>query len=173
MTRVSCPVVRLPTLRVMTSVTPNVTPTVTSRARRSPLAACIIAGVLLPATGWAQNSAVVATATVVASPLAVASVSRTAVPGELSVAIDGCGSGAVTVDSRGDTGTARSARIPVPRSPGCARRNVSVQLPLGDTGVREFLVSLEQGDSLLSPSFAQFVVPASTAIAPPRGSLVY
>ncbi len=158
----------------MTSVTPNVFPTVTSRVRRFPIAAaCFLAGVLLPATGRAQNSTIVATATVVASPLSVSSVSRTAVPGELSLAIDGCGSGAVTVDARGDLGSARTNRILIPRSPSCSRRNVSVQLPLGDASVREFLVSLEQGDRLLSPSFAQFVVPASTAIAPPRGSLVY
>lgn len=148
MPRGSCLGLSLPTLSVMLSY-------------RVPMLFSAALSVLLPATARAQNAAVAATATVQPLSLAVVNVARTAVPGELLVRVAGCGAGAVTVDARTATGMIRRTRLPLPATATCTTRDVRVQLSEPATTAFEYLVSLEQSDKLPSPSFSQFVVPAS------------
>lgn len=129
---------------------------------------------LSPVRAVAQNGSILATASVLARPLSLVDVSRTAVPGELLLRIEGCGSGAITVDSR-DVGGAsrRTARLTLRAADGCGVRSVAVQLALPSTATEAFLFSLEQSHALLSPSFAQFVVPAAVAMTGSRSTLGY
>jgi hypothetical protein len=129
---------------------------------------------LLPATAAAQQSTIVATATVRARPLSLLDVSRTALPGELRVRIAGCGAGALTVDARSLGGALlRTARLTIAASTECGTRSLTVLLPNPASSASEFLVSLEQSDAMLSPSFSQFVVPAAVVATGLRGALSY
>jgi hypothetical protein len=129
---------------------------------------------LLPGTAAAQQSTIVASATVRARPLSLLDVSRTTLPGELRVRIAGCGTGALTVDARGLRGALlRTARHTITASAACGTRSHTVQLPDPASSATEFLVSLEQSDAMLSPSFSQFVVPAAAVASGLRGALGY
>ena len=160
MSRHSCPDISLPTLKVMPSF-------------RVPLLSGAIALLWLPTAARAQNGSTAVTARVQALPLSVVDVTRTAVPGELVVRVAGCGAGAMTVDARTASGTIRTARLPLPATGGCTTRDVRIHLSEPSTTASEFLVSLEQSDRLLAPSFSQFVVPASVARHGSRSSLAY
>jgi hypothetical protein len=128
---------------------------------------------MVPAIAQAQAGSIIATARVLPRPLSLVDASRTAVPGELRVRVDGCASGALTVDARGDRSVVRTARVVLEASTGCAIRTLSIQLTRAPADTRDFLVSLEQSDAMLSPSFAQFIVPASAALGTTRAALAY
>ncbi len=136
-----------------------------------PLASAALCA-LLPATAQAQNSSVTASATVLPRPLVLVGVARTSVPGELRIRIDGCGNGALTVDSRKVNTTLRTARVVLAATGVCGARDVTLQLTAG-ANTLDFLVSLEQSDALVSPSFAQIVIPAAQAFAGARSTLGY
>lgn len=148
MTRHSCLGVSLPTLRVMPSC-------------RLPVLYSAVLLLWVPATARAQNGVIAATATVQALPLSLIGVTRTTVPGELRLRIQGCGAGAITVDARTAAGTVRTLRLPLLATNACAPRDITIQLSEASGTTSEYLVSVDQSNSLLSPSFAQFVVPAS------------
>ncbi len=133
-----------------------------------------VASLLSAGKAVAQNGSIQATATVLGRPLSLLDVSRTAVPGELRMRIDGCGAGAITVDSR-DAGGAlrRNTRLALPASAGCGVRSVAVQLSVPTNATEAFLVSLEQSSGMVSPSFAQFVVPAAVAFTGIGSTLGY
>ncbi len=160
MPRHSCPGLSLPTLSVMPSF-------------RVPMLFSAALLVCLPTTARAQNASVAATATVQPLALAVLNVSRTSVPGELLVRVAGCGAGAVTVDVRTATGMIRRTRLPLTATTTCMPRQVRLQLSEPATAAIEYLVSLEQSDKLPSPSFSQFVVPASLVRYGAAASLSY
>lgn len=148
MLRNSCLRVSLPTLSVM------------PRFRLS-LGCSAVLLLWVPATARAQHGVIAATATVQARPLSLIGVTRTSVPGELRLRIAGCGAGAISIDARTAAGTVRTGHVPLPATGACAPRDITVQLSAPSTTASEYLVSLDQSDTLLSPSFAQFVVPAS------------
>ncbi len=116
------------------------------------LAACA------PVAASAQSGTIVATATVLSRPLSIRDASRTAVPGELRVRVEGCTRGALTVDARTATGSIRTATHLIDGGGHCGLRTIAVQLTAAVPGTLEYLVSLEQTDALQAPSFAQFVV---------------
>lgn len=160
MRRISGDVARLPTLPVMPRLHP--VPWLVSAALCT-----------LPlATAQAQSSSIMTSATVLPRPLVLVGVSRTAVPGELRVRIDGCGNGALTVDTRSASTTLRTSRVQLSAHDTCGARDVTVQLTAA-ANTLDFLVSLEQSDTLVSPSFAQIVIPAARAIAGARSTLGY
>jgi hypothetical protein len=115
-----------------------------------------------PAQAQSGVGTVVASATVLARPLTLLAMSWTAVPGELRIQLDGCGSGALTVDTHSASATTRTSRLTFDATPGCGSRAVSVQLPRSSDGALEYVVTLQQTDALLSPAFAQFTLAAST-----------
>lgn len=160
MPRHSCLGISLPTLKVMLSL-------------RVPLLSSAVVLLWSPPRAHAQNGSVGVTAMVQALPLAVVAVERTAVPGQLLVRVAGCGAGAITVDARTASGTIRTARLPLPATGGCQTRDVTIQLSEPSMAASEFLVSLDQSDKLLAPSFSQFVVPASVVRHGSRSSLAY
>lgn len=129
---------------------------------------------LSAATATAQNGSILASARVLPRPLSLMDVARSAVPGELQLRIEGCGSGAVTVDSRLSGGTVRrDLRLALPATSACGPRTVAVRLVPPSAAVTDFVVSLEQSDAMLSPSFAQFVVPATRVASNLRSTLGY
>ena len=115
-----------------------------------------------PAQAQSAVGSVVASATVLARPLTLLAMSWTAVPGELRIQLDGCGSGALTVDTHSASSTTRSSRHTLDSTLDCGSRAVSVQLPRSIEGALEYIVTLQQSDALLSPAFAQFTLAAST-----------
>ncbi|MDZ7631887.1 MAG: hypothetical protein U5K74_11235 [Gemmatimonadaceae bacterium] len=129
----------------------------------------------MPAVAAAQNGSIVASATVRPRPLTLLGVARTATPGELRLRIDGCGSGSISVDSRMAGGaTVRTVQVPLTAASGCGERSVTLSLAQhGGVGPGTFVVSLAQADAMLSPSFAQFVVPAASLESGPRTNLGY
>jgi len=140
---------------------------------RVPMLSSAVVLLWLPTTALAQNGSVAVTAMVQSLPLSVVDVTRTAVPGELLVRVAGCGAGAMTVDARTASGTIRTARLALPATGACPTRDIRVQLSEPSMTAIEFLVSLDQSDRLLAPSFSQFVVPASVARHGSRSSLAY
>ena len=142
---------------------------------RSSLSLCAVSCLLLtmamPEATHAQNASITVSATVQPRPLMVVDAALTAVPGELRVRVDGCGSGALSVDVRTAESTHRSARAVLERTSVCDTRTVMLQLPTAVTGAQAFVVTLEQSQSLISPAFAQFVVPAS--LVSTRTSVAY
>lgn len=161
MPRDSCTTQRLPTLRGMPSL----------RQTRWLVSAALCA--MVPALAHAQDAVITATARVLPRPLSLVDVSRTAVPGELRVRVDGCASGALTVDTRRDHVVVRTARVVLDASAGCGIRTLSVQLAAATLDTRDYLVSLEQSDAMLSPSFAQVTVPAHSTPGATRTSVGY
>jgi hypothetical protein len=129
-------------------------------SQRPLLLSALIAAVL-PVAAGAQNSSITVSASVQPRPLTLIDASLTANPGELRIHVDGCGSGALTVDVRSATGAQRASRAALDATATCMRRSVLLKLPAGIAGVEAFVVTLVQSQSLLSPAFAQFVVPAS------------
>jgi hypothetical protein len=127
---------------------------------------------LLPAALLAQNASIAVSATVRARPLTLLSAARTTVPGELLVKFDGCGGGAIAVDTHTATATRRTSRVVLAATTNCTARTVALQLPSDAAGTVSWVVTLEQSDTLLSPAFAQFVVPA-TATAATRDAIAY
>jgi hypothetical protein len=150
---------RLPTLRVM------------PRSRRSLLVPCLLLGMMAPRTVLAQNASVMATATVLARPLTILGLALTAVPGELQVRLDGCGTGALTVDARLQGDPVRTSRTTVSATPACGPRSQVVALPIALTTAVEYIVTLEQSNALLSPSFSQVTLAARATT--PRTTLGY
>lgn len=138
------------------------------------LVALTLLTVATPRLTQAQNSAgsVAISATVMARPLTLLAMAWTPVPGELRIQLDGCGSGALTVDARSAGTSTRTSRLPLDATTGCGSRSVTVQLPLGIQGAQEYVVTLQQSDALLSPAFAQFTLPAS-AVAGARTTVGY
>ena len=134
-----------------------------TRIRRTSVVLCAIAAVATPVVVRAQNASIAVSATVQSRPLTLLGAFRTDVPGELVVRLDGCGNGAIAVDERTATATRRSSRVVLDASASCTARSVTLHLPTAAIGASSFLVTLEQSDALLSPSFAQFVVPATNA----------
>lgn len=161
MPRDSCTIQRLPTLRGMPS------------HRRTRMLVSAAVCMMVPAIAQAQAGSIIATARVLPRPLSLVDASRTAVPGELRVRVDGCASGALTVDARGARAVVRTTRVVLDASSGCGIRTLSIQLATAPADTREYLVSLEQSDAMLSPSFAQFIVPASATLGTARSSLAY
>ena len=133
------------------------------RNRATSRVLCAAVALLAPAVVRAQNSSIAISATVQARPLTLLGAFRTAVQGELLVRLDGCGNGAIAVDERTATVTRRSSRVVLNASANCTTRMVTLHLPSAAPSVSSFLVTLEQSDALISPSFAQFVVPATNA----------
>jgi hypothetical protein len=131
--------------------------------RQLPLVASIVLSCALPQSVAAQNTGIVASATILARPLSVAGLAWTAVPGELRISVDGCGSGALTVDAQSATGTTRVTRLVLASTADCRRRNVALQLPVGTaSGPQPYLVTLEHADVRTAPGFVQFSVIASS-----------
>jgi hypothetical protein len=116
---------------------------------------------LLPGVALGQNAGIVATATVQPRPLTLRGVALTAVPGELRVRLDGCGSGALAVDVRTVTGTRQTSRAILAATPQCSTRDVTLQLPTNVAGAQAWVVTLQQSDALISPSFAQLILPVT------------
>lgn len=135
---------------------------------RSPLvpciASCFVLAVATPEETRAQNASIMVSATVQPRPLMLIDAGWTAVPGELRVRVDGCGPGALSVDLRTAASVRRMSRSVLESTNGCAMRTVMLQLPTASAGALDFVVTLEQSQSLLSPAFAQFVVPAGTLV---------
>ena len=125
----------------------------------------------VPAAAQGQNASIAATATVQARPLTLLGAALTSVRGELRVRVDGCGSGALAVDVRTGDGTHRASRSVVHGTSACATREVTLQLPTDAPGALAYIVTLEQSHALMSPAFAQFVVPLSAL--GPRTTLGY
>lgn len=121
-------------------------------------------GSSLPLTARAQEASIFVTATVQARPLTLVDAALTAVPGELRVRFDGCGSGALTMDVRTTEGTQRRSRAVIEPSTTCTARSVVLRLPANLTGAGAVVVTLEQSQAMISPAFAQFVVPASALV---------
>ena len=138
--------------------------------RRTVFMLCVVGTVLTPAATRAQNSSIAVTATVLPRPLTLQGAMRTGVPGELLVGLAGCGTGAITIDARNATATRRASRLVLDGSSGCAARAVTVRLP-SDPDAVSYLVTLQQSNALISPVFAQILIPA--AASGPRASLAY
>ena len=134
------------------------------------LALCVTGSLLTSPVVQAQNASIAATATVLARPLTMYGAMRSSIAGELLVRLDGCGTGAITIDAQSGTGTRRASRMVLDTRSGCHARTVSLPLPAG-RGAVSYLVTLEQTNALISPVFAQVVVPA--AGVGPRTSLAY
>jgi hypothetical protein len=141
------------------------------RFRRSLLVPCLLFGMAAPRTVLAQNASVMATATVLARPLTILGLALTAVPGELQVRLDGCGTGALTVDARTQGDPVRTSRAAVTATPACGPRTQMVNLPIALTTAVEYIVTLEQSNALLSPSFSQVTLAARATS--PRTTLAY
>ncbi len=139
--------------------------------RHLSLSACAAALLwCVPATASAQSGSISVSATVLPRPLSIVDVSRTAIPGELRVRIDGCARGVLTVNARSATASVRTARHEIGAGGSCGMRTVAIQLTAASPGTIDYLVSLEQTDALLAPSFAQFIVSARDA---GRGALAF
>jgi hypothetical protein len=163
MTRVSCHAPRLPTLCGM--------PRVLLSVCQPAFAVCAAALVwCTPTAAIAQSGSIIATATVLPRPLSILEISRTAIPGEFRVRIDGCAHGALTVDARSATASVRTARHVIEAGGNCGVRTVAIRLTAAAQGTIDYLVSLEQSDAWQAPSFAQFIVSAREAS---RSSLAY
>lgn len=153
---------RLPTLGVM-------------RPPRYPL---LVASTLLivaaPRAMRAQSNTagVMASAVVLSRPLSLRTMAWTGVPGELRIQLDGCGSGALTVDARAGASLTRFSRLPLDASGGCGPRAVTVHLPLRTPDAEEYIVTLQHFDALHSAAFAQFALPA-TAVTRTRTTVGY
>jgi hypothetical protein len=124
---------------------------------------CGITAIAMPGTMRAQNASIVVGATVQMRPLTLLAASRTSVPDELVIRLDGCGRGEIAVDARTATATRRTSRVVLEATASCAARIVMLHLPAGARDTLHYVVTLEQSDALLSPAFAQFVVPATVA----------
>jgi hypothetical protein len=131
---------------------------------------CLVGAVLSPASAEAQNSTIAVTATVLPRPLMLQGALRTGVPGELLIQLDGCGAGAITVDTRNSTTTRRASRMVLNPGAACTARTVTVKLP-ASVDALSYLVTLERSDALISPVFAQIVIPV--AAVGPRASTAY
>jgi hypothetical protein len=131
---------------------------------------CVAGAILSPAVSAAQNSSIAVTATVLPRPLTLQGATRSGAPGELLVQLDGCGVGAITIDARNATTTRRASRKVLDASTGCTARTVTVKLP-ADADAVSYVVTLERSDAVISPVFAQIVIPA--AAAGPRASVAY
>lgn len=142
-------------------------PTITRSSLPLCVVSCIVLAVALPAAARAQNTTIPVSATVQPRPLMLVDAALTAVPGELRVRVDGCGSGALSVDVRTADATRRTSRAVLGSTSICTTRTVLVRLPTTVTGAQAFVVTLEQSQSLISPAFAQFVVPASSVATRP------
>ena len=140
-------------------------------SNRTTLVMGAVIAIAVPGTARAQNASIGVRATVQARPLSVMDAVRTSVPGELVVRVEGCGSGALAVDARTAARTIRTSRVVLDAGAGCGARHVLLHLPTQTRGVLAYVVTLEQSDALMSPSFAQFVLPA--AGAGPRTTLAY
>ena len=141
--------------------------------RQLPLAASIVLSGALPHCLVAQHAGIIASATILARPLTVAGLAWTAVPGELRISVDGCGSGALTVDAQTAIGTTRVTRVVVASTDECRQRTVALQLPVDAlSGQQPYLVTLEHADVRTAPGFVQFRVFASTQPTG-RTTLVY
>lgn len=126
------------------------------------IASCFVLTIAMPEATHAQDASIAVSATVQPRPLLLIDVAWTAVPGELRVRVDGCGPGALSVDLRTAESVRRTSRSVLESTSLCAMRTVLLQLPSAVSGALEFVVTLEQTQSLISPAFTQFVVPAST-----------
>ena len=126
------------------------------------IASCFVLTIAMPEATHAQDASIAVTATVQPRPLLLIDVAWTAVPGELRVRVDGCGPGALSVDLRTAESVRRTSRSVLESTSLCAMRTVLLQLPSAVSGALDFVVTLEQTQSLISPAFTQFVVPAST-----------
>lgn len=135
---------------------------------RASFVLCGVIAITVPGLTQAQNASISVGATVRARPLTLLAAARTSAPDELAVRLDGCGRGAIAVDARTATATKRTSRNVLDASTDCAARTVTLHLP---TGAREYVVTLEQSDALISPAFAQFVVLA--AVAGSRATVAY
>ena len=153
---------RLPTLSAMPSF----------RRLLPATAALLLVAVPRATQAQSASSTVMASATVLARPLTLLAMAWTAVPGELRIQLDGCGSGALTVDAHSASTTTRTSRLALDATTGCGMRAVTVQLPRSIQGAQEYVVTLQQSDALLSPAFAQFTLPAS-AVRATRASVGY
>ena len=129
---------------------------------RASFVLCGVIAITVPGMTQAQNASISVGATVRARPLTLLAAARTSAPDELAVRLYGCGRGAIAVDARTATATKRTSRIVLDASTDCAARTVTLYLP---SGAREYVVTLEQSDALISPAFAQFVVPAAVAVS--------
>ena len=132
---------------------------------------CAVVALMAPSMVRAQNASISISATVQARPLTLLSAFRTAVPGDLALRLDGCGNGAIVVDERTANATRRASRVVIDASASCAARIVTLHLPTAPAAGSSLLVTLSQSDALISPSFAQFIVPATNAGT--RASLAY
>lgn len=146
-------------------------PTITRSSLPLCAVSCIVLAVATPAAARAQNATIPVSATVLPRPLMLVDAALTAVPGELRVRVDGCGSGALSVDVRTAESTRRSSRAVLESTSICSMRTVTLQLPMAVTGAQAFVVTLEQSQSLISPAFAQFVLPATSVAT--RASVAY
>lgn len=146
-------------------------PTITRSSLPLCAVSCIVLAVATPAAARAQNATIPVNATVLPRPLMLVDAALTAVPGELRVRVDGCGSGALSVDVRTAESTRRSSRAVLESTSICSMRTVTLQLPMAVTGAQAFVVTLEQSQSLISPAFAQFVLPATSVAT--RASVAY
>ncbi len=139
--------------------------------RLLPVAAALLAAGAPRATqAQSASGSAMASATVLVRPLTMLALSWTAA-GELRIQLDGCGTGAITVDARLAGATTRAARLPVEAGTECGLRVVIVPLPQRGLDAQEYIVTLQQSDGLLSPAFAQVTLPASAVAV--RASLAY
>ena len=138
-------------------------------------AGLLLVGIATPCASHAQDGSVAATATVIGRPLTLSTVTATASPALLRVRLDGCGSGAISVEARGADGqAARLSRVQVEASATCAARDILLPLLRGaDAGVTQFEVSLSHSNVLVSPAFQQFVVTTAAAGAGAGHTLIY
>ena len=124
---------------------------------------CGVIAITVPGLTQAQNASISIGATVRARPLTLLAAARTSAPDELAVRLDGCGRGAIAVDARTATATKRTSRIVLDANTDCAARTVTLHLPIGTRDALDYVITLQQSEALISPAFAQFVVPAAVA----------
>ena len=127
-------------------------------ARRIAGAAALTLG--LPLGAHAQESSVVASATVVGRPLTIRQVAGTVSGLVLRVQLEGCGGGALTIDARhSDLRERRVANQTVTPGVDCRFRDFLLPLGADSADVTEYVVSLSQPNALLAPAVSQIVVP--------------
>lgn len=139
------------------------------------IAASLLAAGLTPTVAHSQQASVLATASVVSQPLTLRTVASIASGPALQIGIEGCGTGTLTVDGRRADGTlVRVSRRDVSSNGDCGRRDLRLPLVHGDGAqILRFEVQLTQGDALLAPSVAQFVVNAAATRTGSRTALMY
>jgi hypothetical protein len=123
-----------------------------------------------PLSSQIPIAAITVSATVLPRPLTLLGASLTPIAGELQVRLDGCAGGGLSVDGHSTGGMRRIARQVLAASVPCeSSRMITFRLPPASAGVYEYVVTLDQSESQLSPAFTQFVVPA--AVLNPRTAL--